>query len=118
MVQQRAVAWQKRARYFQRDGVPELTLFSHLINLEIFKLLNLVLELDNESDLGGGAKVPHDQEANHLQKAVPCENLFVLPLVQQLFKLDRRDLHDVADVQILNPLRLVQEAEDVAQVDV
>ena len=44
-------------------------------------------------------------------------NFLLVPVPsQEVFSLDHAYLHDVADVQVRNPLRLIQKAEDVSHV--
>ena len=64
VIQQWAVAGQKRAGDFKRYRMPHFAFFCLLINFEAVKFVNFILELNDKSNFGGGAEVPHDQKAD------------------------------------------------------
>ena len=43
--------------------MPHLTFLSSSLNVKVFKLTDLILELNDESDLCRGAEVTNDKEA-------------------------------------------------------
>ena len=98
MVQQRAITRQERASYVQRHGVPQLALLRLLLGGEVLELADLVLELDDESNLGRCAEVAHDEEADHFEEAVSGEALLISPQKRQIFELQRANLHDIANI--------------------
>ena len=96
--------------------MPELALLCHLLDWEILKLADLILKLDDEPDLGRSAEVTNDQEADDLQEALSRQGLFVAADRAELVQLYRSDLHNVANVEILDPLCLIKEPENVPEV--
>ena len=97
--------------------MPQLRLLSLLRDRKALELTNLVFQLDDETDFCWGAEIPHNQERDDLQEAVSRQEVFVLSDLWQLLKSHRGYLHDVADVQILNPFSLVEESKNVPEVD-
>jgi hypothetical protein len=72
--------------------------------------------LNYEPDLGGCTEIPHNQKRYDLQKGIPGKRLFVLSYLLKLIKPNGCYLHDVADIQILDPLGLIQEPKDMTEV--
>ena len=118
VVQQRTIARQKRASNIQGHRVPQLALLGFLLDREVLELAYLILELYDEPDLSRRAEVANDEEAYHLEKAVPRQALFIPSHLRQILQLQWANLHYVADIEVLDPLCLVQEAQDVPQVNV
>jgi hypothetical protein len=70
--------------------------------LDIETVWNAVLflfsKLNDEAYLCGDAEVGNDVEAHSLEEGVTRDLLLVASVHREVFALDRRDLHDVADV--------------------
>jgi len=63
------------------------------------ELIDLFLQLDDKSELCGDAEVSHNQITQNFKEGVSSEFLLVPPILDEVFMLDRRNLHDVPDVQ-------------------
>ena len=96
--------------------MPELALLRFLLYRKVFEFTNLILQLNNKPDFGTGAKVANNEKADDLKEAVSAEAFLVEADDAQLLLLDRSYLHYVSDVQVLNPLSLVEESKDVPEV--
>jgi len=90
--------------------MPEFALLGSLLYRKIFELADLVLELDDEADLSGRAEVADDEEADHFEEGFSGHALVVGAHLAHFFLAKGGNLHDVADVQVLDPFGLVQEA--------
>ena len=91
--------------------------FAHLFSLFLnFWLVVLGSGLEQEAHLRTHAEVGHRQYAELAEKRVPAQFDLILVLLEELLHRYRLDLHDVADVQIVDPLVLVEEAEHTAHV--
>ena len=53
---------------------------------------------------------------DRLQESDAIDLLFVPVPGKEVFSFDQRDLHNVADVEVLRPFRLIKETEDVPHV--
>ncbi len=117
MVEQWAVTRQEGAGYLKSLRVEVLWLLRLLSSVKARDLWDLLLELDDESDLGGDAKVANDNEADALQECVPSDLLLIPSMRDQVLLLDGADLHDVPYVQSRHPLSLIQETKHMSHVD-
>jgi hypothetical protein len=77
MIEEWAVRRQEGACNFQRLRMPILRLVRLLSDVKVFEALQLVLELNDKSDLGRDAKVAHDQKADRLQEGESVKLLLV-----------------------------------------
>ena len=114
VIEQWALAGEERTGDLKRFGVPELA-------FKFALFLDLGLEvggarLQQESHLRAHAEVRHDQDGEFAEERVPAQLHLVAALVEELLHGERLDLHDIADIQIVDPLVLVEEAEHAAHV--
>ena len=94
--------------------MPELALF-----LLIWRVVSLVLlHLNDETDLGGVAKVGNGQAANFLNERLSSQLHFILTLLNQVLYFVRLQLHDASNAQFGSPLALIEVTEDVLHVGV
>ena len=96
--------------------MPILRLFGLLFYVEVFDLLDLFFELDDESYLCGNAEVAHSQEAYCLEEGKSVQFLLISANGYKILKLKRGDLHDVSNIERLNPLRLIKETKNVSHI--
>ena len=79
-------------------------------------VLDLLLELVQESILCAHAEITDAEEAHFLEDEFTRELELEGRLAQEVLQSQRRDLHDVADVETVDPLRLIQVPKDVLHV--
>lgn len=115
VLQQWALTRQEGARNFQAFSMPKLTL--HFALLLHFWLQVLAASVQQEPHFGRHAKVADDQDAELLEERIPGQLLLITRCLQEVLgQLKSSYLHDVADVQILNPFVLVQKSKHTPHV--
>lgn len=108
---ERALARQKRNGHLDGLTVPVL----RVLALEAL-LLDNFLQLMQEAVLRSHAEVADGQEAHLFEEELARKLQLYCRLRQEVLQRERRYLHDVADVETVDPLRLVQVAQDVLHV--
>lgn len=78
--------------------------------------MNLFLKLMQKSVLGTHTEVTHGQKAHFLQDELAGKLQLEGGMAQKILQSQRRNLHDVTDVETVDPLALVQVAEDVLHI--
>jgi len=73
--------------------------------------------LNDKSDLSGRTEIPNNQKANDFQETLSSKAFFITSNLAKIFKFDWRNLHDVANIQILNPFSLVQKPKNMSQIN-
>ena len=116
VIKQRTVRRKERTSDFKRFGVPHFRLGLLFRNVESLKIVDFFLELNYEADLSADTKVAHAEETYGLQEGKTVQFLFISPYCNQIFELNGRYLHNVPNVESLNPLRLIQKAQDMSHV--
>ena len=96
--------------------MPEFRLILLLCHVKLLKASNLFFKLDDETNLSAYAEITHAKEANSFQERESIKLLFVPAKRCQIFQLNRRDLHDVANVEREDPFGLVEKAKNVAHI--
>lgn len=115
MIEERALAGQERTCDVQRFDVPVLLLqLSFLLGLWLHQSLPL---LDDETHLCGHAEVRDDEQLKLFQEGLARQLQFIARRLHEVSHSYWLDLHDVADVQIEDPLILVQKAEHSPHID-
>lgn len=121
MSDERALAWQETTRDLERLPVPKLALCLHVGWLEAGlregRLTATVLRCSKEAQFRGHAEVGDGKVAYFLQDRVSTELEVDLLRRVQVMDRKRRDLHDVANVEEVEPLALVQIAEQYLHID-
>ena len=79
-------------------------------------ILDLLFQLMEESILSSHTEVAHSQEAHLFENELPWKFKLDSCVTQKVLKSQRRDLHDVSDVQAIDPLALVKVTKDVLHV--
>ena len=64
--------------------------------------------MDDKPNFGWGAEISNNEKTDDFQKVVAAQNFFISSYLVQILKFYRRNLHNIAYIQILNPLSLVQ----------
>ena len=98
--------------------MPQFTLHRSIFDNKVLELANFIFQLYDESDFCACTKVSDNQEGDDFQERISLETFFVSPDKSHLLCFERAYLHDVAYVQILDPLSLVQKAEDMSQINI
>lgn len=113
VVDQRSLARQETARHFERLAVHELRLASldNRVDGRVF------FHLHDETQLGRDSKVRDGEKSNFLEHKFSAELVLDARRRVDVLHRQRRDLHDVADVEAPDPVGLVQVAEQVPHVD-
>jgi len=96
--------------------VPELRLLLLLLDIELFEQLHFVLKLNQKPDFSRQAEVADHQVRDCLQEGNAIDLLLVTMEGQEVLSLDHTDLHDVPDIQTLDPLRLIQKTQHVLHI--
>ena len=72
--------------------------------------------LQQEAHLSAHAEVRHNQDGQFAEERVSTQLQLITRLMQKLFHRDGLNLHDVANIQIEDPLVLIEEAQDTSHV--
>ena len=96
--------------------MPQLWLLSLVHNVKLFELLNLFFQLDYEADLRGDTEVANAEETYRFKECKSVQFLLVPSDCNEVLQLQWSDLHDVANVERLDPLRLVEEAQNMPHI--
>lgn len=95
--------------------MPILTFVFTFLSYLWFKILTP--RVQQESHLCAHTEVPNNHVTEFLEEAVSLKFCFVSVLSEEIVgKRDGVDLHDVSDIQILDPFVLVQKSEDRSHV--
>ena len=94
--------------------MPELAF--ELSFLLYFWLQVLSPRLKQESHLSAHAEVWHNQNWEFSEERVSAELHLVICLLKKVFHADRLDLHNIADVEVINPLILIQKPKHTTHV--
>lgn len=108
MVEQGALRGQESARDFKALGMPVLA-FEFLLFLK--RRDTVCLGLHDEAHLGRNTEVGNHSEGYFKEERVTGELNFIPSVGQALRHCYGLQLHDVANIQIIDPLVLVQVAE-------
>ena len=79
--------------------------------------VRIISHVYQEAQLGADAEIRHGKEADLLNDRVACQLDLDTCVRMQVVNRHRRNLHDVANVEQVHPLRLVEVAEENAHVD-
>ena len=116
MVQKGAIWRQKLYSNFQGFAVPKFWLFLLLLKVEIVEQLNLIFQLNHKPDLRTQAEVAYNKERDYLKESQPVYLLLVAPPRHEFLVGQSSYLHDVPNVEVADPLRLIKKAKDVSPV--
>jgi len=109
MIQQRTLARKESAGDLKSFGMPifafQLALFLNFW----FQILGSGLQ--QKAHFGTHAEVSNDQDGKLGKEGVPAQFAFVICFGEKFFHCYGLNLHNVANIQIVNPLVLVQKAE-------
>jgi len=108
-----ALTGQKRTSYFERLGVPKLALLLDLRRVDH----ELLFRRNQKAQFRRHAEVANTQVADFLQNRVARQFHINTHSSVEVVDRQRRDLHDVADIQQEQPLRLVQIAQQHLHVE-
>lgn len=115
VIEQRAFTWQESTGNIEGFDVPilllELLLFLH------FWLHEAGPRGNDESHFGRDAEVGDNEELKLLQERLPGQLVLVPVSLHEVFHPHWGHLHDVSDVEIQNPLVLVQKAQNSPHID-
>lgn len=103
VIKQGTVGGQVPDRNFQRLRVPEFRLLLLLLDVELLEECQFFSQLDQESELCRHAEVADHEVGNGLKKAHTVDFLLVPVPGKEILSFDHADLHNVADVEVLNP---------------
>ncbi len=118
MVQKGAIWRQKLHSNFQGFAVPKFWLFLLLLKVEIVEQLNLIFQLNHKPDLRTQAEVANNKERDYFEESQPVNLLLVATPRHEFLVGQSSYLHDVPNVEVADPLRLIKKAKDVSHVSI
>ena len=114
MLNKRTILWQKKTRYLQRFSVPYLRRpYLHVL----FRTSLLIYLRRLEANLCPDAEVGDDVEDDFLEHCILLQLLKNIVLRIQFIRVHWSQVHHVPDIQIVDPIVVVFDAESVAYVD-
>lgn len=115
MVEKRAFAWQESTGNLKSFHVPVLLL--HLFLFFDLWLHKAAAGLNDETHLGGHAEVAHDQKLQLLQEGFTGKLVLIAVGLHEVLHPYWLDLHDVTNIEVEDPLVLVQEPKYCSHVN-
>jgi len=109
VVQKRTLTGKEGTCNFKSFCMPKFAdLLTFFLN---FWFVVLSSRLQQETHFSAHAEIGNCQDGELVEEGVPAQLYFILVLLEELLHRDWLDLHDIAYIQIVDPLVLVKEAK-------